>query len=69
MLECTPIKSHTDKFNSVITDLSQIVIKIDDKDQALLLLCTLPPFYKHFRDTMIYGRDSIDIKDVKELIK
>jgi len=44
------------------TDLDKINVKIDDDDQALLLLCSLPPSYKHFRANMIYGRDTISIK-------
>ena len=54
MSEGTPIKSHIGEFNSVITYLSKIDVKIDDEDQSLLLLRSLSPSYKHFRDTMIY---------------
>ncbi|KAH1122038.1 hypothetical protein J1N35_005198 [Gossypium stocksii] len=31
----------------------------------MLLLCSLPPLYKSFRETLIYGRDKLSFKDVK----
>ncbi|ROV58192.1 hypothetical protein EGO58_12175, partial [Limosilactobacillus reuteri] len=65
MDEGTSIKSHISEFNSIVTDLKRIDVKIDDEDLTLLLLCSLPPSYKHFRDTMIYGRETISIEDVK----
>lgn len=65
MSEGTSIKSHVDVFNSILMDLENLDIKVEDEDQALLLLCSLPPSYKHFRETLIYGRDEITMDDVK----
>lgn len=65
MAEGTPIKSHLDTFMSIIMDLKNMEVNIDDEDQALLLLCSLPPSYKHFRETLVYGRESITLDDVK----
>lgn len=65
MAEGTSVKAHVDEFNSILMDLGNLEVKIDDEDQALLLLCSLPPSYKHFRETLIYGRDSISVEDVK----
>ncbi|MFQ6660902.1 hypothetical protein Gotur_029250, partial [Gossypium turneri] len=31
----------------------------------MLLLCSLPPSYKSFRETLIYGKDKLLFKDVK----
>ncbi|KAF7834708.1 Retrovirus-related Pol polyprotein from transposon TNT 1-94 [Senna tora] len=39
--------------------------EISNEDLALLLLCSLPPSHKTFRETIIYGRDSININDAK----
>ena len=59
------IKGHIEEFNSVVTDLENVDIKRDDEDQALQLLCSLPPSYKHFCETLLYRRESITLKDVK----
>ncbi|MFQ6667978.1 hypothetical protein Gotur_033817 [Gossypium turneri] len=31
----------------------------------MLLLCSLPPSYKSFRETLIYGKDKLLFEDVK----
>ncbi|MBA0879578.1 hypothetical protein Goshw_004988 [Gossypium schwendimanii] len=31
----------------------------------MLLFCSLPPSYKSFRETLIYGKDKLPFKDVK----
>ncbi|MFQ6624908.1 hypothetical protein Gotur_003674 [Gossypium turneri] len=31
----------------------------------MLLLCSLPPSYKSFREILIYGRDNISFENVK----
>ncbi|KAH1047028.1 hypothetical protein J1N35_037812 [Gossypium stocksii] len=31
----------------------------------MLLLCSLPPSYKSFKETLIYSRDNLSFKDVK----
>ncbi|MBA0662390.1 hypothetical protein Goklo_006523, partial [Gossypium klotzschianum] len=40
-------------------------VQIDDEDQATLLLCSLPPSYKSFREILIYGREKLSFEDVK----
>ena len=65
MSEGASIEGHIEEFNSIVTDLENVGIKIDDEDQALQLLCSLPPSYKHFCETLHYGQDSITLKDEK----
>lgn len=38
-----------DVFNKLILDLENIGVTINNKDQALLLLCSLPKSYSHFK--------------------
>lgn len=42
-----------------------MVDKIDDEDMAILLLCSLPPSYKNFRESFIIGREELSLEDVK----
>ena len=44
-------------------------VKIEDENQALLLLCSLPSLYKSFREAIIYrGKSTIKINEVKEYL-
>jgi hypothetical protein len=60
-----PLCDHIDDFNRIILDLKNIDIKVDDEDQALILLCSLPDAFDNFVNSMLYGRDTISLADVK----
>nr|GEX37825.1 retrovirus-related Pol polyprotein from transposon TNT 1-94 [Tanacetum cinerariifolium] len=55
---------HIDEFNKLILDLANIDIKIEDKDQALMLLTSLSSSYENFMETLLYGRESLTMEDV-----
>ena len=55
------------EFSSIINDLDKIEVKIEDEDQALLLLHSLSSPYKSFVEAIIYrGKSTINVKEVKE---
>ncbi|KAG8479124.1 hypothetical protein CXB51_029837 [Gossypium anomalum] len=59
------LRDHISQFITLLNDLKNVEVHIDDEDQAMLLLCSLPPSYKSFRETLIYSRDKLSFEDVK----
>ena len=52
LAEGKTIKSHPDEFDSIVMDLQTYIdVKLDDEDMAIKLLSSLPPDYRHFRET------------------
>ncbi|GKA70703.1 hypothetical protein Tco_0776842 [Tanacetum coccineum] len=60
----TKLGDHIDEFNKLILDLANIDIEIEDEDQVLMLLTSLPSSYENFMDTLLYGRESLTMEDV-----
>ena len=60
--------THIDAFNKIILDLQDINVKIEYKDKAIIMVSSLPPSYEHFVDTLLYGRQSLAMQDVKEVL-
>ncbi|GJU59113.1 retrovirus-related pol polyprotein from transposon TNT 1-94 [Tanacetum coccineum] len=57
------LSKHIDEFNKLIRDLANIDDDIDDEDQALMLLTSLSSSYDNFVETLLYGRESLTLKD------
>lgn len=67
--ERTIVKDHLDEFNKLILDLENVNIILEDKDRVLILLSSLSDSYENFVDTLLYGRQSLTLKDVKNALK
>ena len=68
MSEGTQVQDHLDNFNRIILDLKAVDVKIEDEDLALILVCSLPSSYENFVDTMLYGRSTISVAEVKDAL-
>ena len=68
MSESMQVNEHLDKFNRIVLDLRGVGVDIDDDDQAMFLLHSLPESYESFVDTIMYGRDGISVNDVKDAL-
>ena len=65
MQEGTLIKPQFDEYTSILINLENVGSKIKDEHATIKLLCSLPPSYRHFRDALLYGKDSVSLSDVK----
>lgn len=63
------MKDHLDKFNKLILDLENANIVLEDEDRALILLSSLPNSYEHFVDILLYGRQTLTLKDIKNALE
>ena len=66
MEEGSSLANHIDNFNIIILDLEDINVKLEDEDNAIILLSSLSSSYEHFVDTLLYGRQSITMTNVKD---
>ncbi|KAH9658981.1 hypothetical protein KPL70_023688 [Citrus sinensis] len=69
MKDGVAMKDHVDEFNKLILDLENVNIILEDKDRALILLSSLPESHEHFVDTLLYGRQTLSLKDVKDALE
>ncbi|GJY15781.1 hypothetical protein Tco_0386203 [Tanacetum coccineum] len=60
----TKLGDHINEFNKLILDLANIDIEIEEEDQALMLLTSLPSSYENFVETLLYRWESLIMKDV-----
>lgn len=65
MKEGTSLQNHLNEFNQIIMDIKNIGIKLEEEDHALLLICSLPSSYENVCNSMLYGKDTIKLEDVK----
>ncbi|GJU96176.1 retrovirus-related pol polyprotein from transposon TNT 1-94 [Tanacetum coccineum] len=65
----TSVQDHLDEFNTILIDLENLDVDIDDEDKAVLLVISLPASYKHFKEIMLYGnRETLSFDDVKSAL-
>uniref|UniRef100_A0A803PVB6 Integrase catalytic domain-containing protein n=1 Tax=Cannabis sativa TaxID=3483 RepID=A0A803PVB6_CANSA len=65
MEDSKELRKHLGEFNQIILDLSNIGVKIEDEDQGILLLSSLPKSYEHFVDTILYGKETLAMTEAK----
>ena len=59
MQEDTQIRKHLDQLNSIMLELRNIDVKVEDEDVALILLVSLPRSYENFVQSFIVGKYSV----------
>lgn len=64
MHEGTQLRDHLEQLNTLLLELRNIDVKIEDEDAALILLVSLPLSYDNFVQSFIGGKDTISLEEV-----
>ncbi|KAG8480615.1 hypothetical protein CXB51_024767 [Gossypium anomalum] len=62
--EGASIHEHLTVFKEILSNLEAMEVQYDKGDLGLILLCSLPPSYSTFRDTVLYSRESLTVDKV-----
>ena len=65
MRDGTSIKEHLSFFDDLVMKMKTVDLKVDEEQQAMLLLCSLPERYTGFANSLIFARDTLTVRDVK----
>src|SRR3954465_7424177 len=68
MAEGAPIFQHLNDFNKIVSDLLALEVKMKEEDKALILLSSLPPSYDHLVTTILYGKETLELEDVRVML-
>ncbi|KAG8478363.1 hypothetical protein CXB51_028111 [Gossypium anomalum] len=66
--EGASVHEHLTVFKEILSNLEAMEVQYDKEDLGLILLCSLPPSYSTFRDTILYSRESLTVDEGESLI-
>ncbi|KAK2989934.1 hypothetical protein RJ640_013858 [Escallonia rubra] len=58
------LADHISEFNRLVYQLSSIDVKLEEEDQAILLLSSLPKSYQTLKTTLLIGKETLLVDDV-----
>ncbi|KAI5312193.1 hypothetical protein L3X38_041366 [Prunus dulcis] len=58
------IEDHICRFQNCITNLQKVEETYKDDDMVIILLRSPPSSFKHFRTTLMFGKESLKLEDV-----
>ncbi|KAG8473064.1 hypothetical protein CXB51_035003 [Gossypium anomalum] len=66
--EGASVHEHLTVFKEILSNLEAMEVQYDKKDLGLILLCSLPPSYSTFRDTILYSREPLTVDEVYDFL-
>ena len=64
MDETKTIDENIDDFTKLVADLENLEFEVDEEDQTIFFLNSLPKQYDQLRDTLKYGKESLSFDEV-----
>lgn len=55
------VSEQLNEFKKFILNLENIDVQIDDGDQVLLFLCSLPKMHDHFKEILLNWRETLSL--------
>ena len=69
-VENKSLSEQLDQFAKFVDDLENVEVKLEEEDEAIVLLNALPSSYEQLKDALLYGRDkSITLLEVQTTLK
>ncbi|PRQ51350.1 putative RNA-directed DNA polymerase [Rosa chinensis] len=68
MGEGASLMEHMNVFRGLVDQLAKVDVKIEEEDQALLLLTSLPDSYENIITTILYGKDTLKMEEVESTL-
>jgi len=65
--EDTLILQYLNTFNRILSDLLALEVKLEEENKPLLLLPSLPSSYDHLTTTIMYGKETLELEDVRQM--
>ena len=69
MKKGTPVLQHLNVFNKILSDLLALEVKLEEEDRALLLLSSLSQSYDYLATTIMYGKKTLELKNVRQMFQ
>jgi len=70
MVESKTIMEQLTEFNTILDDLENIEVQLEDEDKVILFLCALSKFFESFKDTMLYGKEgTVTLEEVQAALR
>ncbi|KAG8503211.1 hypothetical protein CXB51_001212 [Gossypium anomalum] len=66
--EGASVYEHLTVFKEILSNLEALEVQYDKEDLGLILICSLPPSYSTFRDTILHSRESLTVDEGESLI-
>ena len=66
--EGVDLQSYIGEFNKLLCELSNVGFKLDDEDKSIILLTFVKSTHNQLFNTLLYGRDTITVEQVKKAL-
>ena len=62
------LMKHLNLFKGLLDQLGRVDVKVEEEDQALMLLISLPDSFEHMVTTLLYGKDTLQMGEVESAL-